>query len=120
MALPLRGVHNVVNATGAIAMAKAVGVPFATCVDALARFGGVARRFDIRGLDGGATFVDDYAHLPAEIAAVIAAALLIPGVCGVLGSSSLPRTTRTPCTSGSHEGVWVGAGALPDVEALDL
>ena len=41
---------------------------------ALARFGGVARRFDIRGVDGGATFVDDYGHLPAEIAAVIAAA----------------------------------------------
>jgi UDP-N-acetylmuramate--alanine ligase len=40
----------------------------------LARFGGVARRFDIRGVDGGATFVDDYAHLPTEIAAVLAGA----------------------------------------------
>ena len=39
-----------------------------------ARFGGVARRFDIRGIDDGATLVDDYAHLPAEIAAVLAAA----------------------------------------------
>jgi UDP-N-acetylmuramate--alanine ligase len=72
--LPLRGVHNVVNALGTIAMADAVGVPFAAAAQALARFGGVARRFDIRGVDGGATFVDDYAHLPAEIAAVIAAA----------------------------------------------
>ena len=41
---------------------------------ALARFGGVARRFDIRGVDQGATFVDDYAHLPSEIAAVLDAA----------------------------------------------
>jgi UDP-N-acetylmuramate--alanine ligase len=72
--LPLRGVHNVVNATGAIAMALELGASFECCRDALARFGGVARRFDIRGVDGGATFVDDYAHLPAEIAAVIAAA----------------------------------------------
>jgi UDP-N-acetylmuramate--alanine ligase len=72
--LPLRGVHNVVNATGAIAMALELGVPFDACAAALARFGGVARRFDLRGVDGGATFVDDYAHLPAEIAAVIAAA----------------------------------------------
>ena len=72
--LPLRGVHNVVNATGAIAMALELGLPFEACRDALARFGGVARRFDIRGVDGGATFVDDYGHLPAEIAAVIAAA----------------------------------------------
>jgi UDP-N-acetylmuramate--alanine ligase len=74
IALPLRGVHNVVNAVGAVAMAMSLGVPFEACRDALARFGGVARRFDIRGLDGGATFVDDYGHLPAEIAAVVAAA----------------------------------------------
>ena len=74
VALPLRGVHNVVNAVGTIAMAEAVGVPFDAAARALARFGGVARRFDIRGVDGGATFVDDYAHLPTEIAAVIAAA----------------------------------------------
>ena len=33
---------------------------------ALGRFGGVARRFDVRGVDGGATFVDDYAHLPTR------------------------------------------------------
>jgi UDP-N-acetylmuramate--alanine ligase len=72
--LPLRGVHNVVNALGTIAMADAIGVPFGASARALARFGGVARRFDIRGVDGGATFVDDYAHLPTEIAAVIAAA----------------------------------------------
>ena len=74
MSLPLRGVHNVQNATGAIALAMAVGVEFAQCASALARFGGVARRFDIRGRDGGATFVDDYGHLPSEIEAVLAAA----------------------------------------------
>lgn len=72
--LPLRGVHNVVNATGAIAVAQALGVELPVAAAALARFGGVARRFDIRGIDGGATFVDDYAHLPGEIAAVLAAA----------------------------------------------
>jgi UDP-N-acetylmuramate--alanine ligase len=72
--LPLRGIHNVVNATGAAAMALAVGVPFAAVAAALERFGGVARRFDVRGIDGDATFVDDYAHLPAEIDAVIRAA----------------------------------------------
>jgi UDP-N-acetylmuramate--alanine ligase len=72
--LPLRGVHNVRNATGALAMAVTIGVPFEDAVAALAKFGGVARRFDIRGVDGGATLVDDYAHLPNEIAAVLAAA----------------------------------------------
>jgi UDP-N-acetylmuramate--alanine ligase len=72
--LPLRGRHNVVNAVGAVAMACELAVPFDAAAAALGRFGGVARRFDVRGIDGGATFVDDYAHLPTEIASVIAAA----------------------------------------------
>ena len=72
--LPLRGVHNVVNATGALALAAELGVEPAIAADALSRFGGVARRFDVRGTDGGATFVDDYAHLPSEIDAVLRAA----------------------------------------------
>jgi UDP-N-acetylmuramate--alanine ligase len=72
--LPLRGVHNVVNATGAAAMAHCLGVDSDTIALALGRFGGVARRFDVRGSHRGATLVDDYAHLPGEIAAVLAAA----------------------------------------------
>lgn len=71
--LPMRGIHNVINATGAIAMALEIGTPFAEIRAALAKFGGVARRFEVRGVDGGATFVDDYAHLPSEISAVLAA-----------------------------------------------
>ncbi len=74
VALPLRGIHNVRNATGALAMALTIGVPFEVAAAALSKFGGVARRFDIRAVDGGATLVDDYAHLPNEIAAVLAAA----------------------------------------------
>jgi UDP-N-acetylmuramate--alanine ligase len=72
--LPLRGLHNVRNATGALAMALEIGVPIDDAVRALGRFGGVARRFDVRGTHGGATFVDDYAHLPTEIDAVLSAA----------------------------------------------
>ncbi len=72
--LPLRGTHNVQNAISVIAMATIIGIPFDTVAGALARFGGVARRFDIRAHHGGATLVDDYAHLPSEIAAVLAAA----------------------------------------------
>jgi UDP-N-acetylmuramate--alanine ligase len=49
-------------------------VPFAATARALARFGGVARRFDVRARHEGITLVDDYAHLPGEIAAVLAAA----------------------------------------------
>ncbi len=71
--LPMRGIHNVINATGAVAMALEIGVSFGDISAALAKFGGVARRFEVRGVDGGATFVDDYAHLPSEISAVLAA-----------------------------------------------
>ncbi|MDJ0770210.1 MAG: UDP-N-acetylmuramate--L-alanine ligase [Ilumatobacter sp.] len=72
--LPLRGEHNVVNATGAFAMAIEIGIDPHVAAGALAKFGGVARRFDVRGQHGGATFVDDYAHLPTEIDAVLRAA----------------------------------------------
>jgi UDP-N-acetylmuramate--alanine ligase len=61
------------NALAAIAMAMQCGVSFGDCSDALSSFGGVARRFDKRGEDGGVTFIDDYAHLPTEIAAVLTA-----------------------------------------------
>jgi UDP-N-acetylmuramate--alanine ligase len=71
LTVPLRGIYNVRNALGALAMAMELGVEFADAAAALARFGGVARRFDIRGIDGGATLVDDYAHIPGEIAAVL-------------------------------------------------
>ncbi|MFM7534705.1 MAG: UDP-N-acetylmuramate--L-alanine ligase [Acidimicrobiales bacterium] len=72
--VPLRGVHNVRNATGVIALADVLGAPFAATVRALGRFGGVARRFDFRGTHDGITFVDDYAHIPTEIGAVLDAA----------------------------------------------
>lgn len=69
--LPLRGIHNVRNATAVVAMAMTLGVSFDRISEALARFSGVARRLDFRGRHGGATFVDDYGHIPNEIAATI-------------------------------------------------
>ena len=69
--VPLRGEHNVLNATAALTMAMELGVAFEVAARALSSFGGVARRFDLRGVDQGVTFVDDYAHLPNEIVAVL-------------------------------------------------
>jgi UDP-N-acetylmuramate--alanine ligase len=73
VSVPLRGQHNVLNALAAIAMAMQCGVTFDECSRALSSFGGVARRYEKRGEDGGVTFIDDYAHLPTEIAAVLKA-----------------------------------------------
>jgi len=72
--MSLRGRHNVLNVTGAIAMAVTLGVDPQVAIAAVAKFGGVGRRFEIIGNVDGMTFVDDYAHLPREISAVMSAA----------------------------------------------
>ena len=68
------GVKASTNAAGAVAIASELGVDMESAVRALAGFGGVARRFQYRGERDGVTFIDDYAHLPTEVGAAIAAA----------------------------------------------
>jgi UDP-N-acetylmuramate--alanine ligase len=72
--VPVPGLHNAANAALASVAALGLGVPFATVAAALARFAGVPRRFEFRGEANGVTFVDDYAHLPTEVRATLAAA----------------------------------------------
>jgi UDP-N-acetylmuramate--alanine ligase len=73
--IPMAGRHNALNAAGAAVAALELGAPFDACVEALASFGGVARRFQNRGEANGIVFVDDYAHLPSEIEVAIDAAV---------------------------------------------
>ncbi len=79
VALNMPGVHNVLNALAAIAVATEIGVSDAAIVSALADFKGVGRRFQRCGevaLPGGGEFtlIDDYGHHPVEMAATIEAA----------------------------------------------
>jgi UDP-N-acetylmuramate--alanine ligase len=74
VSLPVPGLHNARNACGALAMGMELGASFDDGARALARYGGVARRFQFRGERDGVTFVDDYAHLPTEVRAALAAA----------------------------------------------
>ncbi|MHB1986864.1 MAG: UDP-N-acetylmuramate--L-alanine ligase [Acidimicrobiales bacterium] len=69
--LPLPGEHNALNAASAIATASLIGVEPEEARRALARFTGVARRYEFRGERHGVTFVDDYAHLPGEVRAAL-------------------------------------------------
>lgn len=69
--LGVPGLHNARNAVGALVAAVAVGVPFDAAVAGLGRFAGVARRLELRGERDGVTYVDDYAHLPGEVATVV-------------------------------------------------
>jgi len=72
--LPVPGLHNARNACAAVVMGLQLGAPVDAAVRALARYGGVARRFQFRGERDGVTYVDDYAHLPTEVRAALAAA----------------------------------------------
>jgi len=77
--LNLPGVHNVLNALAAIAVALELELPDAPTVKALAAFTGVGRRFqrwgELKAQGGGHfTLIDDYGHHPVEMAAVLTAA----------------------------------------------
>ena len=72
--LPMPGDHNVSNALAAVAAARHLGMNAAEIRAALAKFGGVNRRFTRVGEVGGITIIDDYGHHPVEIAAVLRAA----------------------------------------------
>jgi len=72
--LAVPGLHNVRNAAAALAMAAEIGVGPEAARNALAAFSGVGRRFEMRGARDGVTYVDDYAHLPSEVRATLAAA----------------------------------------------
>ena len=75
--LPLPGLHNLSNATGALAACRLQGVPFAELSQALASLQAPGRRFDYRGTWQGRQVVDDYAHHPSEVAATLAMARLM-------------------------------------------
>jgi UDP-N-acetylmuramate--alanine ligase len=72
--LQVPGVHNVLNATAAIAVGVGLDVDVEQIRSALESFRGVDRRFQLRGTVAGVSVVDDYGHHPTEIRATLAAA----------------------------------------------
>jgi UDP-N-acetylmuramate--alanine ligase len=72
--LNVPGVHNVSNATAAVAIALELEISIENIREGLAGFTGVDRRFQVRGAEGGVTVIDDYGHHPTEIRATLAAA----------------------------------------------
>lgn len=73
--VPMPGLHNALNATAAASAALEMGIGFRSIQGALTGFAGVGRRFDSRGSIDGIDFIDDYAHLPTEVDAALAAAV---------------------------------------------
>ncbi|HJA92544.1 MAG TPA: UDP-N-acetylmuramate--L-alanine ligase [Candidatus Eisenbergiella merdipullorum] len=80
--LPVRlsvpGVHNILNATAALALADHLGLDMKQAAESLHDFHGTDRRFEYKGTVGGVTIIDDYAHHPTEIEATLKAAADYP------------------------------------------
>ena len=89
------GLVYIENATAAAAMALLHGVPADSIRKAISTFSGVVRRFDMRLNIPGHTYIDDYAHHPAELAATITSIRQIwPGrrICGIFQPHLYSRT----------------------------
>ncbi len=77
--LKMPGRHNAMNALAAIAAARALNIPVAQSVAALADFAGLARRYEVLGQANSVTVIDDFAHNPDKVAATLAAVAELPG-----------------------------------------
>jgi UDP-N-acetylmuramate--alanine ligase len=74
--LRVPGIHNVLNATAAIAVGLELEIDVEKIREGISAFSGVDRRFQKRGTARGVTVIDDYGHHPTEIRATLAAAQL--------------------------------------------
>lgn len=95
--LAVPGVHNALNAGGAWAAARRLGTDPVAAATGLAAFRGTGRRFEDRGTVDGVRVVDDYAHHPTEVAALLrqARSVVGPGRVLVLFQPHLYSRTRT-------------------------
>ncbi len=78
VSLHVPGIHNVWNATAALALGDLLRIDIETMKKGLADFSGADRRFEKKGEIGGVTIIDDYAHHPTEIMATLKAAKNCP------------------------------------------
>jgi UDP-N-acetylmuramate--alanine ligase len=72
--LRMPGRHHALNALAALAVAADLEIPFRTAAHALENFGGIHRRFEVKGEESGILVVDDYGHHPEEIRVTLRAA----------------------------------------------
>jgi UDP-N-acetylmuramate--alanine ligase len=113
LSVPLPGDHNRLNAAAAWAAAVEMGADPSRAAAALATFGGTGRRFQLRGEVAGVRVIDDYAHHPTEVAAVVAAARASgAGHLVILFQPSLFTRTR------DHFANFAGALSVEDADVV--
>ena len=72
--LQVPGEHNVLNSLAATAIGFEMGLDTKTIIAGIGNYGGVRRRFEIKGIARDVMVVDDYAHHPTEVSATLQAA----------------------------------------------
>ena len=77
--LKVPGLHNVANALAALSAATVCGVTLAAAAAHLGEFGGIRRRLEVVGSANEITVVDDFAHNPDKISAVLETLHAFPG-----------------------------------------
>ena len=77
--LGIPGVHNALNAAGALAVLVGLGFDLEKSLRAIETFGGTERRFELHGERRGVKVYDDFAHHPTEVEAALKAARAVVG-----------------------------------------
>lgn len=113
LAVAVPGAHNRLNAAAAWIAAVEVGAQPEAAAASFATFAGTGRRFELRGEVGGIRVIDDYAHHPTEVAAVLAAARDAgAGHLVVVFQPALFSRTQV------HAGAFGAALSIPDADVI--
>jgi UDP-N-acetylmuramate--alanine ligase len=95
MKLSVPGRHNLLNAAGALLMASEFGANLNDAMHGLGSFTGARRRFEVKGVVGGVTVIDDYGHHPTEIRATLETARTFAGNGRIITIFQPHRFSRT-------------------------
>lgn len=95
MQLAVPGIHNAINAAGAVAVLLSLGYPLEDAVRAVEGFAGTVRRLEQHGAARGVTVYDDYSHHPTEVRAALEAMRSIAGGGRVIAIQQPHTYSRT-------------------------
>ena len=115
--LRLPGAHMALNSAAALLAGLELGFPAAGLLTGLARFGGVHRRFELKGVADGVRVYDDYAHHPTEVDAQLRAARAVAGDGRLVVLFQPHLYSRT---AEFAEGFGVALGLADEVVVMDV
>ncbi|RBY85583.1 UDP-N-acetylmuramate--L-alanine ligase [Blastococcus sp. TF02A-30] len=115
--IQLPGEHMALNSAAALLAGLELGLPAAGLIEGLARFGGVHRRFELKGVVDGVRVYDDYAHHPTEVRAQLHAARAVAGTGRLVVAFQPHLYSRTQEFA---EGFGEALGLADDVVVMEI